>query len=82
MDPVMLKREFGKDITLWGGCEVQGVGCMGTAQQVRDQVKERMEILAKDGGFVFNPIHNCLADVPVENVEAMYDTAYEFSSYT
>jgi uroporphyrinogen decarboxylase len=82
MDPVMLKNEFGKDIVFWGGgCEAQGVLTTGTPQQVRDQVKERIEILGKGGGFVFNQIHNILANVPVENIVALYDTAYEFGKY-
>jgi len=82
MDPVMLKREFGKDITFWGGgCEAQGVLSQGTPQQVSDQVKERIEIFGKDGGFVFNQVHNILADVPLENVFALYDTAYEYGVY-
>lgn len=82
MDPVMLKREFGKDLCFWGGgCEVQGVLTTGTPEQVKDQVKRRIEILGKDGGFVFNQIHNVLGNVPVENIIAMYDAAYEFGAY-
>lgn len=82
MDPIMLKREFGKDVCFWGGgCEPQGVLTTGTPEEVRDQVKRRLEIFGKGGGFVFNQIHNVLPNVPVENILAMYDTAYEFSSY-
>ncbi len=82
MDPVMLKREFGKDLTFWGGgCEAQGVLTSGTPEQVADQVKRRLEIFGKDGGFVFNQIHNILANVPIENVLAMYDAAYQFGAY-
>lgn len=82
MDPVWLKREFGKDLTFWGGgCEAQGVLTTGTPQQVIDQVKRRIEIFGKDGGFVFNQIHNVLENVPVENCIAMYDAAYEFGKY-
>ena len=39
------------------------------------------EIFSRDGGFVFNPIHNVLADVPPENIIAMYDAAYECGVY-
>lgn len=82
MDPVMLKREFGKDLVFWGGgCEAQGILTTGTPDQVKEQVKERMEIFAKDGGFVFNQIHNILANVPVENILALYDAAYEWGAY-
>jgi len=82
MDPVMLKREFGRDLTFWGGgCETQKVLTSGTAEQVCDQVRRRIEILGKDGGFVFNQIHNILANVPVENVLTMYKTAYDYGVY-
>jgi uroporphyrinogen decarboxylase len=82
MDPVRLKREFGKDLTFWGGgCDTQGVLKDGTPQQVRDDVRRRIEIFARDGGFVFNQIHNILPEVPPENVIAMYDAAYEFGKY-
>ena len=49
--------------------------------EVKDDVKRRIEIFAKDGGFVFNQIHNVLADVPPENIIAMYDAAYEYGVY-
>lgn len=82
MDPIWLKKEFGKDVTFWGGgCETQGVLNKGTEQQVIDQVKKRIEIFGKDGGFVFNPIHNIMEDVPVENTVAMFRAAYEFGNY-
>lgn len=82
MDPVMLKREFGKDLCFWGGgCETQGVLTTGTPEEIREQVKQRIDILGKGGGFVFNQVHNILANVPPENVVAMYDAAYEFSAY-
>jgi uroporphyrinogen decarboxylase len=82
MDPVMLKREFGNDLTFWGGgCETQGVLTFGTPEQVKDQVKRRIEIFGKGGGFVFNQIHNIQCNVPVENITALYDTAYEYGKY-
>lgn len=82
MDPVWLKNEFGKDVTFWGGgCETQTVLTYGTKQEVIDQVKRRIEIFGKDGGFVFNMIHNILENVPVENAVAMFDAAYEFGKY-
>ena len=82
MDPVDLKREFGRDITFWGGgCDTQGILSTGTPEEVKEDVKWRMEIFSKDGGFVFNQIHNVLANVPPENVIAMFDAAYEYGKY-
>jgi uroporphyrinogen decarboxylase len=79
MEPERLKREFGRDLTFWGGgCDTQSVLINGTPEQVRDDVRRRMEVFAPGGGFVWNQVHNVLADVPPENVEAMLEGAWEF----
>ena len=82
MEPERLKKEFGKEITFWGGgCDTRSVLPQGTPEDVKEDVKRRIEIFAKDGGFVFNQIHNVLADVPPQNMIAMYDAAYEYGGY-
>ena len=74
MEPAKLKKEFGNEITFWGGgIDTRTVLNYGTPQQVKDQVKERIDIFAPGGGFVFNTVHNILPDVPPENIEAMFD---------
>ncbi|MBD3305245.1 methyltransferase [candidate division KSB3 bacterium] len=82
MEPERLKQEFGKDLTFWGGgCDTHHILPHGTPEEVREDVKRRIDIFAKGGGFVFNQIHNVLADVPPENIIAMYDAAYEYGWY-
>lgn len=79
MDPVQLKREFGKDITFWGGgCDTRTILNNASPQQVKDHVKKRIEILSPGGGFIFNPVHNILPEVPAENIIAMFDAVKEF----
>lgn len=74
MDSAELKREFGKDLVFWGGgCNTQEILPKGTPEAIRRHVKEQVEIFAPGGGFVFQQVHNILADVPPENVVAMYD---------
>ena len=73
MEPEVLKREFGKDITFWGGgCDTKSVLNRATPQEVYDHCRRMIEIFNKDGGFVFNQEHNILPDVPPENILAMY----------
>ncbi len=73
MDPVFLKREFGRDFTFWGGgCDTQGVLPHGTPQQVMDHVRRQVDILGRGGGYVFAQVHNLQPDVPVANLLAMY----------
>ncbi|MDI6450396.1 uroporphyrinogen decarboxylase family protein [Anaerobaca lacustris] len=74
MDPARLKREFGNDITFWGGgCDTAAVLGRADADEVRRHVRERLEIFAPGGGFVFNTIHNILPEVPPENVAALFE---------
>ncbi|MCE5272316.1 methyltransferase [bacterium] len=78
MDAAGLKRDFGRDITLWGGgCDTREVLPGGTPQQVRDHVRRQVDILAPGGGFVFQQVHNILADVPPANIVAMFEALAE-----
>jgi uroporphyrinogen decarboxylase len=82
MEPERLKREFGRDLTFWGGgCDTQGVLAAGTPQQVREDVRRRLEIFMPGGGYVWNQVHNVMANVPPENLVAMLEAASEFGSY-
>jgi uroporphyrinogen decarboxylase len=74
MEPVALKRDFGDALVFWGGgVDTQGVLPYGTPQEVRDDVCRNIEALAPGGGYVFNTVHNIQADVPAENLRAMYE---------
>jgi uroporphyrinogen decarboxylase len=76
MEPERLKREFGKDICFWGGgCETQSTLIRGTPRQVRDQVRRRLEMFGRGGGYVFTQVHNILMDVPPQNIVAMLEAA-------
>ena len=73
MDAAKLKKEFGDDVTFWGGgCDTQTILPRGTPQAVYDHVAETVDTWAPGGGYVFCQVHNILSDVPPENVEAMY----------
>lgn len=75
MNPADLKAQFGDKITFWGGgVDTQRILPFGTPAEVRAQVRERIQIFGKGGGFMFNPIHNVQAGVLVENLLAMYET--------
>jgi hypothetical protein len=82
MDPARLKREFGDRLCFWGGgCDTQRVLPTGSPEQVREHVRERLDILAPGGGFVFTQVHNIQGNVPAENIVAMLDAAHEFGAY-
>jgi uroporphyrinogen decarboxylase len=79
MDPRKLKDEFGKQITFWGGgCDTQHVLPFASPDEVTRHVRDQIEIFAPGGGFIFNQVHNIQADIPPENIVAMFDTARGF----
>lgn len=82
MDPAELKARFGDRVTFWGGgVDTQRTLPFGTPDEVRHQVRERITIFGTGGGFIFNPIHNVQAQVPVENLLAMYEAVREHESW-
>ena len=82
MDPGGLKREFGKELTFWGGgVDTQKILPFGNPREVREETKRRIETLAPGGGFVFSTVHSIQADVPPENIVAMWETLQEYGVY-
>jgi uroporphyrinogen decarboxylase len=82
MDLKELKRDFGKDLVFWGGgVNTQLTLKAGTPQQISDEVKRIIDILAPGGGFVFTTVHNIQEDVPPENFWAMWDILMEYGRY-
>jgi uroporphyrinogen decarboxylase len=81
MEPSRLKNEFGKDITFWGGgADTRNILNNATPTEVKDHVKYNIEIFSKDGGFVFNTVHNIMPDVPPQNIVAMFEAVKEFNN--
>ncbi len=79
MDPQILKKEFGNKATFWGaGIDTQKTLPFGSPAEIDNQVKERMKIFRKDGGFVFNSIHNIQAKIPVENLTALFEAIEKY----
>lgn len=75
MEPVRLKKEFGTSLTFHGAAETQSILPSGTPEEVRQNALELVEVLGKDGGYILSSCHALQADVPVENVLALYDVA-------
>ncbi len=79
MDPGELKARFGKQLVFWGGgIDTQQTLPFGSPGEIRAQVRERMQIFAPGGGFVFNAIHNIQARTPVENLLALFEAVRDY----
>ena len=82
MDLSRLKKDFGKDLSFWGGgVDTQQVLPHASLQEIRDSVSRNIDILAPGGGFVFVPVHNIQADITPERVEAVYQTVIQKRNY-
>ena len=82
MDPVELKRRFGKQLVFWGGgVDAQHILPRGTPEAVAANVRQNVRALMPGGGYVFNNCHNLQGEVPPENILAMFDAAYDCGFY-
>jgi hypothetical protein len=80
MDPQMLKDKYGERAVFWGGgVDTQKTLPFGTPEEVKAEVKERIRIFRKGGGFVFCTIHNMQANIPIENIAAIFEAIKESS---
>lgn len=79
MDGKMLKEQWGDKFVFWGGgVDTQKTLPFGTPEAVYHEVTERLKLFSKGGGFVFNTIHNIQANVPIENLVAMFEAVKDF----
>lgn len=75
IDPVMVKKKYGKRLALFGGMCVQKIMPFGTPQQIQQEVKRLKEGCSQSGGYILAPAHHIQADTPVDNVRAFYQAA-------
>ncbi len=82
MEPCSLKKRFGDKITFWGGlCNSQETLPFGTLEEIRTEVKRNFFCFKPGGGYVASNIHNITAEVPPQNIIAMFNAANEFRPY-
>ncbi len=74
-EPGGLKRDFGRDLSFYGGVSTQTTLPFGSPEAVRSEVRERVRVLGENGGYICGPDHGIMPDVPIENVLAMIDEA-------
>lgn len=79
MDPMRLKKEFGRELVFWGGTDSQKIVPFGTVAEIKGMVENLIDTLGAGGGFVFSNCHNIQPDVPIENVVAMFSHAREYT---
>jgi len=80
-DTARLKRRFGNRLSFGGAIDTQRVLPYGTPDDVRREVRRRIGDLAPGGGYICAAVHSILADVPVDNIYAMFDEAAKAGKY-
>ena len=78
LDPVKVKRLYGDKLALWGTIGIQTTMPFGTPEDVRREVRQRIETLGYNGGLVLGPTHSLEPEVPWENIVALYEAIEEY----
>jgi uroporphyrinogen decarboxylase len=81
MDPLRIKEKTAGKMALWGGVDTHVVLPKGTSQDVREEVKRKLAVYGKGGGYMLSADHNILVDVPPANLITMFEAAQEFGNY-
>jgi uroporphyrinogen decarboxylase len=77
MDVYDIKRQFGQQLSFYGGMSVQNLLPHGTPQQIRAEARRLMDEIGRDGGYIIAPSHDMPGDIPVENMVAFIETVRE-----
>lgn len=81
MDQAWIKKTYGDRLAFWGGLSAQTNLSFGTPQQVRDEVKLRIDTLGRDGGYLIGPNHVVEPEVPWENLMAFIEAVETYGRY-
>jgi len=81
MDIAQLKREYGGDISFWGGVGAQSVLARTTPEQVIEGVRKTLAVMAPGGGYIAAPCHTLTEEVPWESVLAFHKAMREYGAY-
>jgi uroporphyrinogen-III decarboxylase len=82
LDPVNLKQRYGQQLAFWGTIGIQHTLPFGSPQEVRDEVRTRIETMGVGGGLLLGPTHIVEPEVPLENIVAMVEAVNEYGVYS
>ncbi len=77
MNPYEIKKQYGMNLSFYGGVSVQKLLPYGTPEEIRDEVRRLVREVGRGGGFIVAPSHDMPGDIPLENLLAFIDTVHE-----
>jgi len=77
MDIYEIKKEFGNDLTFYGGVSVQSLLPFGTPEEIKKTVKKLNKLIGQDGGYIIAPSHDIPGDVPLNNILALINAVQD-----
>jgi len=80
-EPHDLKSKFGDRLSFWGAIDQQHLLPNGTAQEIEQDVRAKIEVLGANGGYMCSPAHIVQADTSIENVEAFIEAVKTHGVY-
>ncbi len=82
MDRQHLKEQYGGRLTFHGAMDNQYTLPFGSVEEIQGEVRDNFRILGEGGGYILAPCHNLQPVTPIENILAMYETAYAEGWYS
>ena len=80
MDAQMLKDKYGDKLVFWGGgVDTQHTLPAGSIEEIQKEVTQRLPILSKGGGYVFDTIHNIVGDTRPESIWAAFKAVHDYN---
>lgn len=80
VDWAALKAQYGDRLTFWGGIDIKKA-LQGSPEHVIEEVKTRLNHLARGGGYILAPSNHLQPDIPPQNVVTLFKAAREFGRY-
>lgn len=72
-DLAQIKRDFGRNLTFWGGISTQRLLPFASPAEVRRVTRATIQLMGQGGGYIAAPTHAIPGDVPPENIVALVE---------
>ena len=81
MDIEAVKAQFGHRVAIGGNIDLHYTLTMGTPEEVDAEVKRRIEVVGKGGGYLISSANSITSYCKLENVLAMRDAIRKYGGY-